>query len=100
VPVGWSPHGTVWGGNPPGKDSGGANAWDDGRGVLRPRDTPTRERRPLNGLWRFALDAAGRGRAEQWWRAPLADALDMPVPASYNDVFASAELRNHVGNAW
>ena len=28
--------------------------------MLRPRDTATRERRSLNGLWRFALDPPGR----------------------------------------
>ena len=33
----------------------------------RPRDTPTRERKSLNGLWRFALDADGAGRREGWW---------------------------------
>jgi hypothetical protein len=30
--------------------------------MLRPRDTPTRERRSPNGLWRFRLDADGAGR--------------------------------------
>lgn len=31
-------------------------------GVLAPRDTPTRERKPLDGLWRFQVDAEGAGR--------------------------------------
>ena len=31
--------------------------------MLAPRDTATRERKSLDGLWRFALDAAGTGRA-------------------------------------
>ena len=30
--------------------------------MLRPRETPTRERKSLDGLWRFALDPDGRGR--------------------------------------
>jgi beta-glucuronidase len=68
--------------------------------MLRPRDTPTRERKRLDGLWRFALDPSGEGRAGGWWRRPLRGAVDMPVPASYNDIFASAEMRNHVGDAW
>jgi beta-glucuronidase len=68
--------------------------------VLRPRDTPTRERRSLNGLWRFALDPAGVGRGEGWWKRPLADAREVPVPASYNDVFPEAAVRDHVGDAW
>jgi beta-glucuronidase len=68
--------------------------------VLRPRQTATRERAALDGLWRFALDAEGRGRQEGWWKQPLAGAREMPVPASYNDVLASGEARNHVGDVW
>jgi beta-glucuronidase len=68
--------------------------------VLRPQDTPTRERKSLAGLWRFRLDAGGVGRERGWWRAPLADADDMPVPASYNDVLADPAVRDHVGDAW
>jgi beta-glucuronidase len=54
--------------------------------MLAPRDTPTRERVSLNGLWRFWIDPA--------------DVREMPVPASYNDVFPEAELHDHVGEAW
>jgi beta-glucuronidase len=68
--------------------------------VLRPRDTATRERRSLDGLWRFALDAEGRGRQEGWWKERLRDAREIPVPASFNDIFAQAEARNHVGDVW
>lgn len=68
--------------------------------MLTPRDTPTRERKPLNGLWRFALDGTGEGRDAGWWRQPLESSREIPVPASYNDVFASAEVRDHVGDAW
>ncbi|MGZ8648009.1 MAG: sugar-binding domain-containing protein [Solirubrobacteraceae bacterium] len=68
--------------------------------MLRPKDTPTRERRALDGLWRFALDAEGAGRRERWWAGPLAGAREMPVPASYNDIPADAAARDHVGDAW
>ena len=68
--------------------------------MLRPIDTATRERKALDGLWRFALDARGAGRRERWWAGPLAGAREMPVPASYNDIFPEAELRDHVGDAW
>ena len=68
--------------------------------MLTPRDSPTRERKSLNGLWRFALDASGEGRAAGWWRQPLAGAREIPVPASYNDLFADAAAHNHVGDAW
>jgi beta-glucuronidase len=68
--------------------------------MLTPRDTATRERKLLNGLWRFTLDAVGEGRANDWWRRPLPGSLEVPVPASYNDVFAAADARNHVGDVW
>jgi beta-glucuronidase len=68
--------------------------------MLRPVDTATRERKSLDGLWRFALDAGGAGRRERWWAAPLAGAREMPVPASYNDIFPGAAVRDHVGDAW
>jgi beta-glucuronidase len=68
--------------------------------MLRPQDGPTRERKSLDGLWQFALDPAGRGRAAGWWRRPLEHATEIPVPASYNDLFADAVARDHVGDAW
>ena len=68
--------------------------------MLTPRDTPTRERKSLNGLWQFALDASGAGRAEGWWNRPLPGSREIPVPASYNDVFADARVHDHVGDVW
>jgi beta-glucuronidase len=68
--------------------------------MLRPQDGPTRETKRLDGLWAFRLDPAGEGRDAGWWRSRLADAREVPVPASYNDVFADAAVRDHVGDAW
>src|SRR4051812_20045962 len=68
--------------------------------MLRPRETSTRERRSLDGLWRFALDRDGVGRIQEWWTGPLAGAREVPVPASYNDVFADAAIRDYVGEVW
>ena len=68
--------------------------------MLRPQDTATRERKRLDGLWRFALDPGAAGRRERWWAGPLAGAREMPVPASYNDIYPDAALRDHVGDAW
>ena len=56
--------------------------------MLRPRDTATRECKPLIGLWRFRLDPAGEGRSAGWFGGPLPDAGEMAVPASYNDISA------------
>ena len=68
--------------------------------MLRPQDTTTRERKKLDGLWRFRLDPTDVGRDERWFDRELEDARWMPVPASYNDVVASAEVHGHVGDAW
>jgi beta-glucuronidase len=68
--------------------------------MLRPQDTATRERRSLSGLWRFRPDAAGVGHDERWFAGPLAEARDMPVPASYNDIVPGRELHDHVGDVW
>jgi beta-glucuronidase len=68
--------------------------------LLRPQETPSRERVSLNGLWAFALDPGDRGRSEEWWRGPLPEASEMPVPASFNDVPATRDAHDHVGDVW
>lgn len=68
--------------------------------MLRPQDTSTRERKSLTGLWEFRLDPAGAGRSARWFAGSLPDSVQAPVPASYNDVFADAAARDHVGDAW
>jgi beta-glucuronidase len=68
--------------------------------MLRPRDTATRERKSLTGLWWFRLDAAGEGRTGEWFKAPLRDARAMAVPASFNDIVADAEMRDYFGDIW
>src|SRR5919107_340722 len=69
-------------------------------GVLRPQDTATRERKRLDGLWRFALDPAGEGRSARWFAGPLADAREMAVPASFNDIVADPAVRDYFGDVW
>ncbi|MFI7542433.1 beta-glucuronidase [Actinoplanes sp. NPDC049599] len=68
--------------------------------MLRPQDTATRERKRLDGLWRFALDPAGEGRAARWFAGPLADAREMAVPASFNDIAADPAVRDYFGDVW
>jgi beta-glucuronidase len=68
--------------------------------MLPPRDTATRERKSLDGLWRFAIDAEGAGRGDGWWERPLAGAREIPVPSSYNDLFPEAAVHGHVGDVW
>ena len=62
--------------------------------MLKPKPTPTRELVNLDGVWRFAIDTR---LPEQPWLAPLDTPLEAAVPASYNDLFADAEVRDHVG---
>ncbi|HEX5905778.1 MAG TPA: beta-glucuronidase [Propionibacteriaceae bacterium] len=68
--------------------------------MLRPKDTRTRERKSLNGLWQFALDQAGEGRSGQWFLRPLPDAREMVVPASFNDIVTDAAVRDYFGDIW
>ena len=68
--------------------------------MLRPRDTATRERKSLNGLWRFALDPAGEGRTAGWFTGPLPNSREMAVPASFNDIVADAHVRDYFGDVW
>ena len=68
--------------------------------MLAPRDTPTRERRSLNGLWRFVADPDGVGREQRWQEGLPDGALEMPVPSSYNDIYPDLALHDHVGEVW
>jgi beta-glucuronidase len=68
--------------------------------MLRPQDSAIRERKPITGLWRFALDPSGEGRAARWFAGPLADAREMAVPASFNDIAADATVRDYFGDVW
>ncbi|MEU1164047.1 alpha-L-arabinofuranosidase C-terminal domain-containing protein [Streptomyces sp. NPDC005921] len=65
--------------------------------MLSPRTTPTRDVVGLDGLWRFAL---GTRTGATPWTSRLATPLEVPVPASYNDLFVDAEIRDHVGVVW
>jgi beta-glucuronidase len=68
--------------------------------MLRPQDTPTRERRKIDGLWDFRLDTDGAGRDERWFAGPLQDARKMAVPASFNDLMTDKETRDFFGDVW
>ncbi len=65
--------------------------------MLKPISTSTRELIRLDGLWRFAIDDAA---TPEPWAGELETALEAPVPASYNDVFADQAIRDHVGWVW
>jgi beta-glucuronidase len=68
--------------------------------MLSPRETATREKKSLDGLWRFALAPDDAGRLNEWWTGPLPGSMEAAVPASFNDLFVDATIRNHVGEVW
>lgn len=67
--------------------------------MLYPIVTASRDLLDCNGIWEFKLDH-GAGFDEEWFQRPLQGTIPMPVPASYNDVYEDAEIRDHVGWAW
>lgn len=68
--------------------------------MIRPQNTPTRERVNLSGLWSFRLDHDGVGREERWFAAPLSQARAMAVPASFNDLVTDQATREFFGDIW
>lgn len=69
--------------------------------MLYPIMTETRQVIDLNGLWRFKLDTNDEfqeGRALE----PMTekDSYSISVPSSYNDLFETESIRNHVGWVW
>ena len=68
--------------------------------MLRPVETPTREIKKLDGLWAFSLDRENCGIDQRWWESALQESRAIAVPGSFNDQFADADIRNHVGNVW
>ena len=67
--------------------------------MLYPIITDSRGIIELNGIWNFKLDE-GEGFNEKWYASKLADTMNMAVPASYNDLGVTADIRNHVGFVW
>jgi beta-glucuronidase len=68
--------------------------------MLRPQDSPSRQRASLNGIWDFALDPDSVGRADHWFGGRLPGCTDMAVPASFNDIAADPGVRDFVGDVW
>uniref|UniRef100_A0A8C7JCR4 Beta-glucuronidase n=1 Tax=Oncorhynchus kisutch TaxID=8019 RepID=A0A8C7JCR4_ONCKI len=86
------------------------SVWDvahllDG-GTLFPRESSSREIKELNGLWDFRADVShdrNLGFQQAWYKSRLAETgpvIDMPVPASYNDITQDPQLRDFIGWVW
>ena len=67
--------------------------------MLYPLMTTSRQLIDLNGIWNFKFDS-GRGFEEGWFDHRLQQAIPMPVPASYNDLYEGEEFRDHIGWVW
>ncbi len=69
--------------------------------MLYPIENQRRQRRDLNGIWRFLPETEeGQGRREGWKDGLPSGTREMPVPASYNDIGVDRSLRDHVGKVW
>ncbi|KAK6317557.1 hypothetical protein J4Q44_G00129570 [Coregonus suidteri] len=74
--------------------------------MLFPRESSSREIKDLNGLWTFRADLSHNrnlGFEQAWYRSRLAETgpvIDMPVPASYNDITQDPRLRDFIGWVW
>uniref|UniRef100_A0A3P9NMB1 Beta-glucuronidase n=1 Tax=Poecilia reticulata TaxID=8081 RepID=A0A3P9NMB1_POERE len=75
-------------------------------GMLFPRESSSRELKELNGLWAFRADRSpnrNQGFESAWYKSRLAETgpvIDMPVPASYNDITQDPTLRDFIGWVW
>ena len=68
--------------------------------MLRPQTSASRELLNLDGIWDFKVDFKDEGFAKNWASKPLETDLDIAVPSSYNDLFTSVDIREHVGWVW
>lgn len=72
--------------------------------MLYPLATRTRAIAELNGMWRFAFDPTpgkeGAGFAAGFFERPLENAVSMPVPSAWNDLFEEQADRDFVGWVW
>ncbi|XP_033466357.1 beta-glucuronidase [Epinephelus lanceolatus] len=75
-------------------------------GMLFPRESSSREVKELNGLWDFRADRSPNrnlGFEKAWYKSRLSETgpvIEMPVPASYNDITQDASLRDFIGWVW
>lgn len=69
--------------------------------MLYPIENEIRQVKNLSGIWKFRKEERiHQGVDEKWYENSLKDYIEMPVPASYNDITTDKELRDHVGWVW
>lgn len=67
--------------------------------MLYPRATVSRASCLLDGIWGFQFDPKSEGE-ENHWEKGLPDAISMPVPSSFSDLFTDKESRDYCGDFW
>ncbi|WP_191016653.1 beta-glucuronidase [Treponema zioleckii] len=65
--------------------------------MLYPVMTSSRLLCDLSGIWNFKIDKKSSGFDENWAGSVLSESRTIAVPASYNDLFDEAEIRDHWG---
>lgn len=68
--------------------------------LLYPVENAHRWAQKLDGLWDFAFDETSQGQAQGWPQGLPYDAIQMPVPASFNDFFTDKASREYTGDFW
>jgi beta-glucuronidase len=69
--------------------------------MLKPQASRTRDLISLDGIWNFAVATPGTDvDHEEVWKKVIPPKLQVPVPASYNDIFVDKIIRDHVGWAF
>ncbi|XP_033904280.2 beta-glucuronidase-like isoform X1 [Acipenser ruthenus] len=75
-------------------------------GMLTPKESRSREIKELNGVWMFRADFSktrNTGFEQRWFTKSLSESgpvIDMPVPASFNDITQDPRLRDFIGWVW
>ncbi|UPK93312.1 hypothetical protein LCI18_004247 [Fusarium solani-melongenae] len=65
--------------------------------MLKPQANAYRELVSLDGIWNFSLAQSADLETEQAWKQAIPPTLQIPVPASYNDIFVDPKFKDHVG---
>lgn len=67
--------------------------------MLYPVESRTRRVVDLSGIWDFKVDVNNEGISKEYYKG-LKESDFIPVPSSYNDLFADKKIREHVGYVW
>lgn len=65
--------------------------------MLQPQANQARSLISLDGIWNFALASGVDIEAEEAWKKAIPPKVQIPVPASYNDILVDAKVKDHVG---